>query len=134
MGDRANCIIQFDGKKSNRVWFYTHWSGSDLPGIVKTALAKKWRWDVDSYLARIIFCELVKDNEMEETGFGISLRQQDNEHPYLVVDIKNKKVFFEMPPGDEKYFRLKDEAKKGWSFEEYIKSGPDTMADVTVQK
>lgn len=134
MGDRANCIIQYEGNKNKRVWFYTHWSGHDLPAIVKAALAKKWRWDDDSYLARIIFNELTKDNEMEETGFGISLRQQDNEHPYLVVDIENKCVFFEMPKDLAKYYKLSAAAAKGWTFEEYVKNGPDNMTDVRTEK
>lgn len=130
MGDRANCIIQYEGKKSKRVWFYTHWSGSDLPGIVKTALARKERWDDDSYLARIIFSEMIKGQEDSELGFGISLRQQDNEHPYLVVDIKAQRVFFEDEPKSI-YARTKERAKKGWTFEEYIKDGPGIMDDVT---
>lgn len=137
MGDRANCIMQYDGKKSKRVWFYTHWRGNALPGIVMAALARELRWDDESYLARIIFCEMIKGAEGEETGFGISLRQADNEYPYLVVDIEKQRVFFEAPPGDdlwEKYHKLKPQAGKGWTFEEYIKNGPKTMADVQVNR
>ena len=29
----------------------------------------------------------------EETGYGISCRMQDNEHPILVVDIPGQRVF-----------------------------------------
>ncbi len=136
MGDRANCIIQYEGKKSKRVWFYTHWRGEQLPGIVKAALAKEWRWDDEFYLPRIIFSQLVKDQEAEEAGFGIALSVADNEHAYLVVDLKKKRVFFEAPPDEiwNKYHRLTAAAKEGWSFDDYIKVGPETMSLVEDNK
>ena len=70
MGDRGNIIVK-DGK--SEVFLYSHWTGSDLPEVLKSALKRgKGRWDDGQYLARIIFCEMVKGNEMDETGFGIS--------------------------------------------------------------
>lgn len=89
MGDRGNIAIEEDGK---RIYFYSHWSGSELPEIVRRAIARKWRWDDPPYLARIIFCELVKGNEGEETGYGISLGICDNSHPIIVVDMNKQSV------------------------------------------
>ena len=71
MGDRRNVIVK-DGESDIGVGLYTHWSGSDLEDIVKSALQRKQRWEDAPYLARIIFCEMVKGNEREETGFGIA--------------------------------------------------------------
>lgn len=70
MGDRGNIIVKDD---ESTVYLYTHWTGSDLPIVIKAALQRgKDRWDDGAYLARILFCELVKGDEMETTGFGIS--------------------------------------------------------------
>src|SRR5260221_3811715 len=89
MGDRANIAVQSRGE---RVYFYTHWSGSDVPEIVRSALERNERWDDPSYLARIIFCRLVRGDETGETGYGISTKPGDNQHPIFVVDCGTKTV------------------------------------------
>lgn len=92
MGDRGNIVVRSgDGD----VWFYTHWSGSEIGERAKAGLlAGKGRWDDPPYLARIIFNALQEDDR-GETGFGISTRMQDNEHPILVIDTN--------PPGGAVY-------------------------------
>ena len=67
MGDRGQVHIKDEG-----VWLYTHWSAHNLIETVKRAMAKKWRWDDPEYLARIIFDEMVGNQQGQETGFGIS--------------------------------------------------------------
>lgn len=121
MGDRGNIAVQFDGKKTKRVWFYTHWSGSELDQTIAAALERgKSRWTDGSYLARIIFCELVKGNEMDTTGFGISLNAGDNEHAFRVVDLKSQTVFQEPDP-DRSYAVPKPESElKPVPFMEFI--------------
>ena len=58
MGDRGNIIVK-DG--NSEVYLYTHWTGSDLPDVLRSALKRgKSRWNDGPYLARIIFCEIVK--------------------------------------------------------------------------
>ena len=70
MGDRANIQIR-DGEDS--VYLYTHWHGSEAPSMLQRALQRgRERWAHADYLARIIFCEMVRGNEMDVTGFGIS--------------------------------------------------------------
>jgi hypothetical protein len=70
MGDRGNIIVK-DGEST--VYLYTHWSGSSLPETVKAALKRGHdRWNDGQYLARILFCEMVRGDEMSSTGFGIS--------------------------------------------------------------
>lgn len=91
MGDRGNIAIQTDGK---RVYLYGHHSGSEMPEIVRRALARQQRWDDPPYLARIIFCELVGDDK-GATGYGISATIDDNEHPIIVVDTDKQTVTIE---------------------------------------
>jgi hypothetical protein len=91
--------------KSTGIYFYSHWNGSDLPFVVQRALARKHRWDDGPYLARIIFCELVKGDESSETGFGISTGICDNSHPVVTVDPGDQTVSFN---------------GNSWSFESYI--------------
>jgi hypothetical protein len=93
MGDRGNIVIRSSQNNRDDVWFYTHWSGSEIGQTVAQALAKKWRWGDSTYLARIIFDELTSGSHGEETGFGISTCLQDNEHPIIVVDDEKQWVF-----------------------------------------
>jgi len=121
MGDRGNIVIrQSAGTNSGDVWLYTHWGGTDIPEVVKRALAKKQRWDDKSYLARIIFQELVGDDK-GGTGFDLSTRLQDNEHDLLVVDIPSQKVCV-VDPNVEKDGKLPVDykPKRGWTFEDYV--------------
>lgn len=88
MGDRANVKV-VDGDST--VFLYTHWSGTELPGILKTALARKVRWDDGAYLTRIIFQEMVGD-DTGESGYGISSTVGDGEDRVLIVDVGTQTV------------------------------------------
>ena len=110
MGDRGNIVMDYseetdDQDQDRRIFFYTHWSGSELKSIVQTALRKRWRWDDPSYLSKIIFWELVKGNEERETGYGIAPHEIDNEHPYVIVTPSQQIV---------------TEGETIWTFEEFI--------------
>lgn len=76
MGKRGS--IQFKYENGKSIYFYSHWKGDRLAEMVQRALKREKRWDDESYLARIVFCELVKGQESEETGFGIS--------PYIIEE------------------------------------------------
>ena len=91
MGDRANVLVK-DGQTDSGVYLYTHWEGTELPKILRDALAKKWRWQDVAYLTRIIFCEMVKGSEGEETGYGISSFVTDGEGRTLTVDTATQTV------------------------------------------
>lgn len=92
MGNRGNIIMKYsDG---NKIYFYSHNGGDNetLKSIIKSALIRgKDRWSDESYLARIIFSEMIKDYIMETTGFGISSYQIED-GGLIEVDIKNQKV------------------------------------------
>lgn len=99
MGDRGQVKI-------GKVYLYTHWGGSNLKEDVKTALAKRWRWEDDEYLARIIFDVMTHGQNGEETGFGIGTSMHgDLNNPLVEVDCDKREVRIE---------------KKKWSFEEFI--------------
>lgn len=96
MGDRGNIVVQ-DGQGA-RVWLYTHWDGSDLPKMLQDALKRgESRWDDAPYLARIVFCDMIKE-VASLTGFGISARFQDTDRPILVINTPDKLVEVEADP------------------------------------
>lgn len=93
MGDARNVHVYCQDDQG--VYLYTHWGGSELPETVATALERgKERWDDPPYLARIIFCEMVRGSNEGLTGFGIS-GPADRTHGYadIEVDVKHKQVW-----------------------------------------
>lgn len=105
MGDRGNIKVFQRAGHSEPVVIYSHWAGSELPEMVQTALAKKWRWDDPAYLTRIIYDECVGTDFGTESGWGITTYVMDENHPDLVVDPYSQAVTY----GDHK-----------WSFDEFI--------------
>lgn len=70
MGDRRNVIVEQDN--GTDLVFYTHWDGSELPETLAKALKRgKPRWTDPTYLARIIFSEMIQGYVLDETGYGI---------------------------------------------------------------
>ena len=91
MGNRGNVVFKYED--GNKIYFYSHWGGSGLKEIVRQALIRgKDRWSDESYLARIVFCEMIKDEVLVTTGYGIAPYEVDNEHPLVVVDTKAQTV------------------------------------------
>lgn len=100
MGDRGNIIIEKENGPA--LFLYTHWTGSELPEILKAALTRgEPRWTDSAYLARIIFSEMIKDNVLEETGFGISTTEGDGGTD-IHVNVTKQTVSF---MGETKSFR-----------------------------
>lgn len=120
MGDRGNIFFvdRLEDDELEGVYMYTHWSGSMLPLLVRDALERgRGRWGDPQYLARVVFCELVKDSILEETGYGLSSRLGDNEHIVIRIDDRSSRVSFH-EPGKE---RLPgDSGLVSWSYEEFL--------------
>jgi hypothetical protein len=111
MGDRANIIVK-DG--SEQVCLYTHWGGYGLPEVLRSAFIRgEDRLDDFQYLTRIIFCEMVKDEILETTGFGITVEVGDGGDQIIIVDVDAKTVSV----GDNKPLSFVDFIKNGspWS-------------------
>jgi len=120
MGDRGNIFFvdTRQGETFAGIYMYTHWSGPALPGLVREALARgRGRWGDPPYLARVVFCELVKDSVLEEVGYGLSTRLGDNEHNIVRIDDLGSRVSFHAP-GRE--WRTHDPGVGSWSYEEYL--------------
>jgi hypothetical protein len=119
MGDRGNIAIKQETKdKADEpvyIYFYSHWTGSALPLILQKALERgRGRWGDESYLNRIIFSEMIQDDVMAETGYGISTSLGDGGHAIVYVD------------HDEMTVTIDD---KSWSFEEYLKADLESLAE-----
>lgn len=110
MGDRGNIAVRESA--GQEVNFYTHDLGSNLPHIVRKALGRKERWDDPAYLARIVFCELVKGREREETGFGISPVRGDFNYPDIVIDAEHGTISYRSP--------LTEKEKPQGTFEQFL--------------
>lgn len=85
MGDRGNI-------KVGKIYLYTHWDGSNLKKILKRVLKRKQRWNDEPYLTRMIFSEMIKDNVLGETEYGISTEIVDNDNEILNIDCKKQEV------------------------------------------
>lgn len=97
MGNRANVYVH-DGEWTG-VYLYTHNGADEVAAEVRTALARKQRWDDDQYLARIIFNTMTMGDEFGETGYGISAYLADGHNRIIDVDtsIRQVRVFDEQP-------------------------------------
>jgi hypothetical protein len=132
MGDRANIVIREDWPEdlgpSEAVFLYGHWSGEGLPERLRQALAKRWRWDDLSYLARICFEQMIGEQVGTETSFGISTRLTDNEYPLLVL--RGQRVYVLAAADYEAHgFETLSEAPSV-SFEDYIATEPRTWENL----
>lgn len=114
MGDMANVVI--DEAEGGTIYLYTHWAGTELPATLQTALKKRWRWDDESYLTRIIQREMIRGIEDEETGAGISTYLGDNSYPFLRVNSEKQTVTVDFDPVRQYY----DKPNREISFENFI--------------
>ena len=93
MGNRANIQVKY--QDGHDIFFYSHWDGSNVDKIVTSALSSergKKRINDESYLARIIFCEMIKNDVLGETGYGISPYECEEGSPKCVVDMAKRLV------------------------------------------
>lgn len=104
MGDRRHIIIKQE-ENEPLLYFYTHWRGYALPQIVQSALVRgRSRWDDETYLASIIFLEMVKGNVNALEGAGISTYFCESEYSDVEIDCPAQTVKI---------------GSKEWSFEDY---------------
>ena len=114
MGDRGNIVLRYNSDKEPLdIYLYTHYDGSEIGTIVQRALAKRWRWDDDAYLGRIIFDELIGKSQGKESGYGIGPKPCDNEHDFIVVDFDKQQIVRE-----HQHNRC---AVQLWSFNDFVK-------------
>lgn len=121
MGDRGNIVIEKDGSCFPApVFFYTHWSGSEMKPLLQAALVSgKSRWNDSQYLARVIFCELLHGDK-NITGYGITTRICDNSHPLLCVAMEERKVRERAPAPVDTEETLSGAVLGEWTFDEFV--------------
>jgi len=100
MGERSEIELYYS--KNKEIYLYSHWTSIDeLRQILASALIRgKDRWNDESYLARIIFSDMIEDDIKSLTGYGIS--------PNSMGDYQIK-------------VNLIDQTIEGLTFEEFIK-------------
>ena len=112
MATRGQVIIQ-DGDNAEVV-LYQHYDGDTLLDAVTRAIKREERWTDGSYLARIIFCEMMLTYKPEEifgtTGFGIQTNRQGDTDFDIIVNIDDQIVN-----------QITYSNNKSWSFEELSK-------------
>lgn len=114
MGDR-NTVV-FETREGQRLFFYTHWCGTEVPFRVQRALQDaKDRWEDPPYLARVVFCSMVGEDK-DISGFGIDTEFIDNEHCVLVV--RPEKLIVELHGIDANRVDF-DHPLAAWSFEAF---------------
>ncbi len=97
MGDRAMAEIK---TTEGSLYFYTHWSGSDLPAYateaVKTASPRKGD---NAYALRIVIDQLIKFCGARDiqTGAGIMLSpscedEYNDDSPSVIIDLSSMTV------------------------------------------
>jgi hypothetical protein len=94
MGARINYVFK-DGTDTSVV-LYSHWGQyewqTDIAGALQHA---KPRWGDSQYGTRMMISYLIKDNLMDETGFGIYSVSGDDYNfgdQVVVIDFTNKTV------------------------------------------
>jgi len=112
MGDRGQCLIEDEG-----VYLYTHWGATELEDIVRKAIAKGWRWGDPEYLARIIFCEMIKEDEEGETGFGIGTTEHSDIWRLVKINCREG-TFTLIDNGETKYTKTFEQIKKEYIIDE----------------
>lgn len=117
MGDRGNIVMERDDDMfPHPLFMYTHWAGSAIKPTLQDALIRgKGRWDDGPYLARIIFCELIQENVLGETGFGLSTAIGDGSHDLLCVNVAEQKVKERRSAEDPGATVIQE-----WTFEEFV--------------
>lgn len=88
MGERNYIFLENDN-----IYLYSHWdTEKDLIKILRNALKRgRERWNDRQYLNRIIFSEMIKDDVLSLTGYGLSSDLHDGQI-VLSVDVNNMTV------------------------------------------
>jgi hypothetical protein len=103
MGSRAQIAIYDRTVKFNDfaediyVYLYSHWGGDEINQTLARALDRgRPRWNDSSYLNRIIFSEMIKDNILRETGFGIDTALHgDTSYPVPCLNCDTQTITWE---------------------------------------
>jgi len=91
MGCRGQvCVKMWDNDPD--VYLCTHYTAHNLPDLVRQVILDGRRIEDNSYLARIIFCQMVQSHLFDDRGFGIDTCLYTDIQVLVTVDPDKKKV------------------------------------------
>jgi len=96
------------GKNESPIYLYSHWGASELIKNLQIAMQRNLRWDDPSYLARIIFCQMVKDDLDGETGYGIDTYLHSDIWRLLIVDCENQLIIINDRDTEAKHYSFQN--------------------------
>jgi hypothetical protein len=88
MGNRNSVKVTYSTGDS--IYLYSHWGGSELPGLVERVALTSSRLHDESYFTRVLFCAMLGDDLQDwrgETGFGIAPYVVDHDHDNRMVHV-----------------------------------------------
>lgn len=90
MGERTEILLHY--KAGGEVFLYSHWIDiKSLKKILAKALDRgRERWNDESYLARIIFSDMIENEIKDLTGFGIAPYSMGEDT--IVINIARQEV------------------------------------------
>ena len=96
MGCRGTIEVWENGdapKSEERpVVLYTHWGAKEMEDDLRDVLSRKVRWDDPSYLSRMIFSRMIRNDIDGEVGFGILTDNVGDAEIEIIVDCNRKEV------------------------------------------
>lgn len=86
MGARNNIVVH--QSSGDPIWLYGHWAGNALHSVVQKAIARRQRWNDESYFTRILISEFCRFIGLDqETGGGITVFETDQDSEYTPIHV-----------------------------------------------
>lgn len=83
MGVRQDIKLIYE--QGGEIFIYSHWDTAEyLKDKIRKVLERNERWGDESYLARMIFSAIVRDDIDSSTGYGLSPYEMGEEVPVII--------------------------------------------------
>ena len=96
MGCRGTIEIWENGAapkdEESPVVLYTHWGAHEMLSDLKAVLSRRQRWGDASYLSRMIFSKMIRNDIEGETGYGIMTNNVNDAEQEIVVDCDRQEI------------------------------------------
>ena len=107
MGCRGTIEIWENGAapkdEESPVVLYTHWGAHEMLSDLKEVLSKRKRWGDASYLSRMIFSKMIRDDIDGETGYGIMTNNVNDAEQEIVVDCDRQEIIVKREDNNKTY-------------------------------
>ena len=74
------------------VVLYTHWGAHEMLSDLKAVLSRRQRWGDASYLSRMIFSKMIRNDIEGETGYGIMTNNVCDAEEEIIVDCDRQEI------------------------------------------